>query len=67
MMGHSNHRTGFKRRSTTRFLRWLPGCWPHVSYRRPGTLEVIDDETTLQRYYRSNLMGLLLKGEKLTR
>jgi hypothetical protein len=42
------------------------GGWRDVSYRRPGTLEVIDDEATLQRFYRPGLMGLLLKGEKLT-
>jgi hypothetical protein len=31
-----------------------------------GTLELVDDEATLLRYYRPGLMGLLLKGQKLT-
>jgi hypothetical protein len=38
-----------------------------VSYRRAGTLELVDDEAILQWFYRPGPMGLLLKGEKLTR
>jgi WD40 repeat protein len=34
------------------------------AYRRPGTLQVVDDEATLQSFYRPGLMGLLLKGQK---
>jgi hypothetical protein len=43
------------------------GGWHYVSYRRAGTLELVDDEATLQRFYRPGLMGLLVKGQKLTR
>jgi hypothetical protein len=43
------------------------GGWRFVSYRRAGTLELVDDEATLQRFYRPGLMGLLLKGQKLAR
>jgi hypothetical protein len=38
-----------------------------VSYRRAGTLELVDDDATLQKFYRPGLMGLLLKGQRLTR
>jgi hypothetical protein len=41
------------------------GSWRYVSYRRVGTLEVVDDEAILQRFYRAGLLGLLLKGQKL--
>jgi hypothetical protein len=43
------------------------GGWSYVFYRRAGTLALVDDETTLQRFYWPGLMGLLLKGQKLTR
>jgi len=49
------------------FFDGSKGGWRYVSYCRPGTLEVVDDEATLQKFYRPGLMGLLLKGEKLTR
>jgi hypothetical protein len=42
------------------------GGWRYVSYRRAGTLELVYDEATLQRFYRAGLLGLLLKGEKLS-
>jgi len=42
------------------------GC-RYVSYRCAGTLQIIDDEATLQKFYRPGLTALLLKGEKLTR
>jgi hypothetical protein len=38
-----------------------------VSYRRTGSLHLVDDEATLQRLYRPGLMGLLLRGEWVTR
>jgi WD40 repeat protein len=39
----------------------------NVSYRRPGTLQLVDDEATLQGFHRPGLMGLLLKGQRLTK
>jgi hypothetical protein len=36
---------------------------PFVSYRRAGARQLIDEEATLQRFYRPGLMGLLLKGQ----
>jgi WD40 repeat protein len=49
------------------FFDGSKGGWRYVSYRRAGTLELADDEATLKRFYRPCLMGLLIKGEKLTR
>jgi hypothetical protein len=49
------------------FFDGSKGGWRYVSYRRPGTLELVDDEATLHKFYRPGLMGLLLKGQKLTR
>ena len=49
------------------FFDGLGGGWRYVSYRRAGTLELVDDEATLHKFYRPGLMGLLLKGQKLTR
>jgi hypothetical protein len=49
------------------FFDGSKGGWRYVSYRRAGTLEVVDDEATLQRFYRPGLMGLLVKGQKPTR
>jgi hypothetical protein len=39
------------------------GGWRYVSYRRAGTLELVDDEATLQKIYRPGLMGVLFKGQ----
>jgi hypothetical protein len=41
--------------------------WRYVAYRRPGTLELVDDEATMQRFYRPGLMGMLLKGDRQKR
>jgi WD40 repeat protein len=49
------------------FFDGSKGGWRFVSYRRQGTLELIDDEATLQKFHRPGLMGLLLKGEKVNR
>jgi hypothetical protein len=49
------------------FFDGSKGGWRYLSYRRAGTLELVDDEATLQKFYRPALMGLLLKGQKLTR
>ena len=49
------------------FFDGSKGGWRYVSYRRPCTLELVDDEATLQRFYRPGLMGLLLKGQKVSR
>jgi hypothetical protein len=43
------------------------GGWRYVSDRRAGTLELVDDDATLQRFYRPGLMALLLKGRKLSK
>jgi hypothetical protein len=52
--------------SSDGFFDGSKGGWRFVSYRRSGTLQVIDDEATLQKFYRPGLMGMLLKGQKLT-
>jgi hypothetical protein len=39
----------------------------YVAHRRAGTLQVVDDEVTLQRFYRPGLLWLLLKGERLAK
>jgi hypothetical protein len=41
------------------------GC-RYMAYRLTDTLEVVNDEATLQKLFRPGLLGLLLKGEKLT-
>jgi hypothetical protein len=42
-------------------------AWRYVAYRNVGTLQVIDDEATLQRFYRPGLLGVLLKGQMLSK
>jgi hypothetical protein len=39
------------------FFDGSKGGWRYVSYRRAGTLELVDDEASLQRFYRPGLMG----------
>jgi hypothetical protein len=49
------------------FFGGSKGGWRCVSYRRAGTLELVDDDATLQKFYRPGLMGLLLKGQKVSK
>ena len=49
------------------FFDGSKGAWRYVSYRSAGTLQLVEDEATLQRFYRPGLLGLLLKGQKLTK
>jgi WD40 repeat protein len=49
------------------FFDGSKGGWRYISYRRPDTLQLIDDEATLRKFYRPGLMGLLLKGTKIAK
>jgi WD40 repeat protein len=43
-----------------------PDACQRMTWRQAGSPQVIDDEATRKRYYRPGLLGLLVKGEKLS-
>jgi RNA polymerase sigma factor (sigma-70 family) len=49
------------------FFDGSKGAWRYLAYRNSDTHQVLSDEATLQGFYRPGLLGLLLKGQKLTK
>ena len=49
------------------FFDGSKGAWLYVAYRNTGTLQVVNDEATLQRFYRPNLLGAVLTGKELSK
>jgi WD40 repeat protein len=49
------------------FYDGTKGAWRYVAYRTVGTLQLVEDAATLQSFYRPGLLGLLLKGQPISK